>query len=92
MIDDAEDLDIVLPMNNLVEYSQNYYMTSGRLWNYYRHEIDDVSDNTSYGKSFKYKAKIVEKTPEKLTRPPRPAQKTHMELNHHNHHNQNYQL
>ena len=32
---------------------------------------------TSYGKSFKYKAKIVEKTPEKLTRPPRPAQNPH---------------
>ena len=44
MIDNAEDLDIVLPMNNLLEYSQNYSMTSGSLWNYYRHEIDDVCD------------------------------------------------
>ena len=57
MIDNAEDLDIVLPMNNLLEYSQNYSMTSGSLWNYYRHEIDDVYDNTSYGKHLNIKLK-----------------------------------
>ena len=32
---------------------------------YYRDKIDDVNDNASYGKSFKYKTKIVGKTPER---------------------------
>ena len=52
-----------MPMYNLLEYSQNYSMTSGSLWNYYRDEIDDVDDNASDGKSFEYKTKIVENTP-----------------------------
>ena len=52
-------------MYNLLEYSQNYSMTSGSFWNYYRDEIDDVNDNASDGRSFKYKTKIVGKTPEK---------------------------
>ena len=30
-IDNAEDLDIVMPMYNLLEYSGNYSMTSGSL-------------------------------------------------------------
>ena len=33
-IDKAEDLDIVMPMYNLLEYSQNHSMISGSLWNY----------------------------------------------------------
>ena len=40
-IDNAEDLDIVMPMYNLLQYSNNYSMTSGKLWNYYRDEIND---------------------------------------------------
>ena len=44
--DNAEDLDIVLPMYNLLEYSSNYFMTSENLRNYYRNEInDDVNEN-----------------------------------------------
>ena len=66
LIDNAEDFDIVMPMYNLLEYSQNYSMTSGSLWNYYREEIDDADDNASGGKSFKYKTKIVGNTPERL--------------------------
>ena len=31
LIDNAEDLDIVIPMYNLLEYNQNYSMTSGSL-------------------------------------------------------------
>ena len=30
-----------MPMYNLLEYSHNYSMSSGRLWNYYRDEIND---------------------------------------------------
>ena len=41
-------------MYNLLEYSQNYSMTSGSLWNYFRDEIDDVDVNASDGELFKY--------------------------------------
>ena len=58
LIDSAEDLDIVTPMYNPLEYSQNYSMTAGSLWNYYGDKIDDVDDNASDCKSFKYKTKI----------------------------------
>ena len=37
-IDNAEDLDIVMPMYNLLEYSKNYRKTTGSLWNYCRDE------------------------------------------------------
>ena len=33
-IDNAEDLDVVMPMYNLLEYSKNYKKTAGSLWNY----------------------------------------------------------
>ena len=38
LIENAEDLDIVMPMYNLLEYSKNYEKTSGSLFNYYRDE------------------------------------------------------
>ena len=38
----AVNLDIVMPMYNSLEYSHNYSMTSGSLWNYY---IDEVNDD-----------------------------------------------
>ena len=38
LIGNAEDLDVVMPMYNLTEYSKNYSKTSGSLWNYYRDE------------------------------------------------------
>ena len=30
-----------MPMYNLLEYSHNYSMSSGSLWNYYKDEIND---------------------------------------------------
>ena len=33
-IDNAEYIDIVMPMYNLIEYSDNYSKTSGSLWRY----------------------------------------------------------
>ena len=72
LIDNAEDLEIVLSMYNLLEYSQDYSMTSGSLWNYYRDEIHDVNDNVSDHNSFKYKIKIVGKTPQRPKQPPQP--------------------
>ena len=46
LIDNGEDLDIVKPMYNLLEYSDNHSMTSGSLRSYYRDEINyDASEN-----------------------------------------------
>ena len=38
LVENAEDLDIVIPMYNLLKYSNNYEKTSGSLFNYYRDE------------------------------------------------------
>ena len=35
------NLDLVIPMYNLLEYSDNYSLTSGNLWNYYEDQIND---------------------------------------------------
>ena len=32
-IDNAEDVDVVMPIYNLFEYSKNYRKTTGSLWN-----------------------------------------------------------
>ena len=37
-VDNAKDIDIVMPMYNLIEYSDNYAKTSGSLWQYYSDE------------------------------------------------------
>ena len=47
-------------MYNLIEYSDNYSKTSGRLWQYYK---DDPNDNLANSESFKSKIKITGKTP-----------------------------
>ena len=44
LIEDADDLDVVMPMYNLLEYSKNYRKTTGSLYNYYRDELDDDAD------------------------------------------------
>ena len=59
-IDNAHDIDIVMPMYNLTEYSDNYSKTSGSLWQYYK---DDPNDNLANSESFKSKVKITGKTP-----------------------------
>ena len=33
-IDTAQDIDIVMSMHNLIEYSDNYWKTCGSLWQY----------------------------------------------------------
>ena len=43
LVKNAEDLDVVMPMYNLLEYSKNYEKTSGSLFNYYRDEKTDPS-------------------------------------------------
>ena len=59
-IDNAQDIDIVISIYNLMEYSNNYSKTSGSLWKYYK---DDPNDNISQSESFKSKIKITRKTP-----------------------------
>ena len=59
-IDNAQDLDIVMPMYNLIEYSDNYSKTSGSLWQYYK---DEPNDNLANSESFKSKVKITGSTP-----------------------------
>ena len=59
-IDNAEDLDVVMPMHNLIEYSKNYRKTTGSLWNYYRDEPSDPLSSNS--ESFKYKTSITGNT------------------------------
>ena len=60
-IDNAQDVDIVMPMYNLIEYSDNYSKTSWNLWQYYK---DDPNNNIADSESFKFKLKITGKTPD----------------------------
>ena len=76
LIEDAQDLDIVTPMYNLLYYSKNFRKTTGSFWNYYpdmpgfKHVGNNertrifypVSNN--YSKSFDYKTKLVGKLPD----------------------------
>ena len=48
LIEDADDLDIVIPMYNLLEYSKNCRKTIGSLYNYYRDELSDDADNNQF--------------------------------------------
>ena len=64
-LDDAEDFDLVMPMDNLIKYSSNYSETKGSLWFYSKDETTNfnaVIANTDYFKSFKYKDKFLENT------------------------------
>ena len=68
LIEDADDLDTVMPMYNLLEYSKNYRKTIGSLYNYYRDELtNDNNDNFANrnvvnSEAFKYKNKITGNT------------------------------
>ena len=59
-IDNANDIDIVMPMYNLIEYSDNYSKTSGSLLRYYK---DEPNDNLADSESCKSKIKITGNTP-----------------------------
>ena len=66
LIEDADDLDIVMPMYNLLEYSKNYRKTIGSLYNYYRDELSHDADDNNFAninevnsEAFKYKNKIT---------------------------------
>ena len=64
-IDGANNIDIIMPMNNLIEYSDNYSDTSGSLWQFKRDESPVTNagnpDNNSVDNStsFKYKSSSI---------------------------------
>ena len=58
--DNAEDLDIVMTIYNLLEYSKNYRKTTGSLWNYYRDKPSDPLSSNS--ESCKYKSSFTGNT------------------------------
>ena len=60
-VDNAKYIDIVMPMYNLIEYSDNYAKTTGSLMQYFR---DEPNDNVEDSESFKSKIKITGKTPD----------------------------
>ena len=60
-VDNAKDIDVVMPMYNLIEYSDNYAKTTGSLWQYFNDEPnDDIEDS----ELFKSKIKVTGKTPD----------------------------
>ena len=72
LIEDADDLDIVMPMYNLLEYSKNYIeysKTIGSLYNYYRDELNYDTNLNNFANnsvvcsnSFQFKNKIMGNT------------------------------
>ena len=68
-VDDAKCIDIIMPMHNLIEYSDNYSKTSGSLWQYCK-DILAVNDNgdivyfngANATDSFNFKTKIKAQT------------------------------
>ena len=62
-VDTADYLDIVMPMYNLIEYSDNYQDSSATLYQYKRDESpegDAIADLTAdNSKSFKYKVSLL---------------------------------
>ena len=68
-VDNAKDLDIVMPMDNLTECSDNYSKTSGSLWQYCK-DIPTVDNNNAIVNftdnnltdSFNFKVKIIDQS------------------------------
>ena len=66
-IDTAENIDITMPMYNLIEYSDNYSGTSGDLGQFKRDELSVTNDDypvnvtTNNSPSFKYKSGVLGK-------------------------------
>ena len=69
-VENAKDIDIVMPMYNLIEYSDNYSKTSGSLWQYCKdipaeddsnNEIVNFAEN-NLTDSFNFKVKMIGQT------------------------------
>ena len=68
-------------MHSLLEYSDNFFMTSESLWNFYRDEINDstnennhannyriINKKTTTSKSFDHKTELIGSTPDNNSR------------------------
>ena len=69
LIEDAQDLDIVIPIYNLLYYSENSRKTTGSFWNYYPDKPNSGYDNNNRDRifypikdseSFDYKRKLID--------------------------------
>ena len=63
-VDNADNLDIIMPMYNLIEYSDNYSDTSGSLWQFKRDEQNMSNGNPANvaianPSSFKFKSSLI---------------------------------
>ena len=60
-IDEADFINITMPMYSLIEYSDNYFDNSGSLWQFKRDEIINNADltNDDNAPPFKYKANLI---------------------------------
>ena len=74
LIEDAQDLDIVIPMYNLLYHSKKFRKTTGSFWNYYPDMPKSGNDNNSNlrqriiypikgSERFDYKTKLVGNVP-----------------------------
>ena len=62
-VDYADFIDITMPMYNVIEYSDNYFDTSGSLWNFKRDEIiGNINVTNNNSSSFKYKSNLIGST------------------------------
>ena len=66
LVEDTQDLDIVMPLYNLLCYSKSYRKTTRSLWNCYRDEPNSAAEgNINYSikdsESFNYKTGIIGK-------------------------------
>ena len=62
-VDEADIINITIPMYNLIEYSNNYSDTSESLFNFKRDEIEQDADLTiNNASSLKYKANLIGNT------------------------------
>ena len=49
----VKDLDVVMLMHNLLEYSEKYSITSGSLWNYCRDKMNDSANENNEPKNYR---------------------------------------
>ena len=67
--DNAEYIDIVMPMHNLIEYGDNYSKTSGSLWQYCKEipAVNNAGNIVDFNRanatdSFNFKTKMTSQT------------------------------
>ena len=53
-IDDADHLDLVIPIFNVIDYSWNYSETTGGLWFYSKNEANNFNVDIANTNSFEY--------------------------------------